>query len=370
MNELKLSQNLMALRQAKGVTQEALADHIGVTKGAVSKWENAQSTPDITTLPLLASYFDVSVDALLGYEPQLDEAQIKAKYEAFAQAFASEPFEEVMAQVEKAVKEYYACYPFLFQMALLLLNHFMLAKDQARQQQVIAQMDGWLARVLANSKDDALKSDARILQTLTWMQLGRVEDAIDVLEKVGDPYRLSHNCGSLLVTAYRMHGDADKATRFAQLQMFDGLMRLLQMSMMVVSLHATDPEVLAQTEARMNPVIAAFDLEQLNGNATAQYYFQMAVAALAQGDSTGAIARLEGFVRAIGALFAKKDFRMTGDDYFTSLADWQDELPGATPRSRETIRQDTLAQVTQIFGTLSGNPDYERIITKLKAVMA
>lgn len=43
MNELKLSDNLVCLRREKNVTQEALAAFVGVTKGAVSKWENGVS---------------------------------------------------------------------------------------------------------------------------------------------------------------------------------------------------------------------------------------------------------------------------------------------------------------------------------------
>ena len=71
MNFLNISGNLIRLRHEKKVTQEQVADFIGVTKASVSKWETGQSTPDIMLLPQLAAYFDVSVDALLGYEPQL-----------------------------------------------------------------------------------------------------------------------------------------------------------------------------------------------------------------------------------------------------------------------------------------------------------
>ena len=50
MNELKLSENLVRLRRERNVTQEALAAFVGVTKGAVSKWENGTTLPDVATL--------------------------------------------------------------------------------------------------------------------------------------------------------------------------------------------------------------------------------------------------------------------------------------------------------------------------------
>ena len=65
MEELSLSKNVANLRKKKGVTQETLAEFIGVTKASVSKWETGQSMPDVLILPKLASFFDVSVDELL-----------------------------------------------------------------------------------------------------------------------------------------------------------------------------------------------------------------------------------------------------------------------------------------------------------------
>lgn len=52
-------------RKKKGMTQDQLAEYIGVSSQAVSKWENDISCPDIALLPQLADYFSVSVDELL-----------------------------------------------------------------------------------------------------------------------------------------------------------------------------------------------------------------------------------------------------------------------------------------------------------------
>ncbi|MGL5383948.1 MAG: helix-turn-helix domain-containing protein, partial [Culicoidibacterales bacterium] len=70
---LQLHENLVKLRKIRGITQAQLAAFIGVTKASVSKWETGQSLPDILLLPQLAAYYAVSVDELLGYEPQLNK---------------------------------------------------------------------------------------------------------------------------------------------------------------------------------------------------------------------------------------------------------------------------------------------------------
>ncbi len=61
------SENIKTLRKQQHITQEQLAEAMGVSAGAVYKWEQGISTPDITLIMELASFFGVSVDALVGY---------------------------------------------------------------------------------------------------------------------------------------------------------------------------------------------------------------------------------------------------------------------------------------------------------------
>ncbi|MCL2494441.1 MAG: helix-turn-helix domain-containing protein [Oscillospiraceae bacterium] len=61
-----LSERILSLRKEKSLTQEALAQQLGVSFQAVSKWENEQSCPDIALLPQLAEIFEVTIDSLFG----------------------------------------------------------------------------------------------------------------------------------------------------------------------------------------------------------------------------------------------------------------------------------------------------------------
>ncbi len=70
-----LGKRIMHHRKRLHLTQDQLAEKLGVTAQAVSKWENDQSCPDINMLPKLAALFGTSTDALLGHEP-VYEAQV------------------------------------------------------------------------------------------------------------------------------------------------------------------------------------------------------------------------------------------------------------------------------------------------------
>ena len=62
---MNIGNNIAALRKEKGITQEELANILGVSAQAVSKWENNSSCPDVALLTDIADYFGVTVDALL-----------------------------------------------------------------------------------------------------------------------------------------------------------------------------------------------------------------------------------------------------------------------------------------------------------------
>ncbi len=66
--EIRIGRKIKELRKNHRITQEQLAEKIGVSFQAVSKWENDIALPDITLLPVLANYFGVSTDEILCYD--------------------------------------------------------------------------------------------------------------------------------------------------------------------------------------------------------------------------------------------------------------------------------------------------------------
>ena len=74
---MNIGNQIKALRLRRGVTQEALAQHFGITAQAVSKWECGSSVPDIGMLPGLSAYFGVSIDELFALSDELRMERIQ-----------------------------------------------------------------------------------------------------------------------------------------------------------------------------------------------------------------------------------------------------------------------------------------------------
>lgn len=110
-----MAKSIAQLRRGRGMTQEALAERIGVSPQTVSKWENQATCPDVALLPVLADVFGVSIDALYGREDlrravqpeQAIDRLIGCAREIFAgvcyDPARDGPFEEQLAAYERAM---------------------------------------------------------------------------------------------------------------------------------------------------------------------------------------------------------------------------------------------------------------------------
>ncbi len=74
---MQLSQIIRNKRLAAGLTQEELAQKVGVSAPAVSKWEKGTSYPDITLLPVLARNLGTDINTLLDFSSDLDPAALQ-----------------------------------------------------------------------------------------------------------------------------------------------------------------------------------------------------------------------------------------------------------------------------------------------------
>ena len=77
MTDINIGNKIRELRKKKGITQEALASVLSVSPQAVSKWESSLTYPDMEMIPVIARYFEVSMDILFDYEVREMKAKIQ-----------------------------------------------------------------------------------------------------------------------------------------------------------------------------------------------------------------------------------------------------------------------------------------------------
>lgn len=88
---MNIADRIQHLRKAEGLSQEELADKVGVSRQAVSKWESGQSTPDLDKVVMMSDLFKVTTDYILkGVEPEptVHKSRIQFLYIGFAIIFA------------------------------------------------------------------------------------------------------------------------------------------------------------------------------------------------------------------------------------------------------------------------------------------
>lgn len=348
MTKLTFSENLVKMRHEKKITQEQLADFLGVTKASVSKWETGNTLPDIQILPLLASYFDMTLDELLGYERNLSKEQIKCLYHRLADDFAEKPFEEVMEESQELVKKYYSCYPFLQQISILWLNHAPLAENEARQGQIRENIVALCDRIIENCRDIGICNNAVAIKSLIDLQSGNAGKVIETMEEVLDVNRIEDK-GTLLTMAYMIVGDVENAEKTAQICMYRSLSELLGFGLHLMKLHQKDWEYSQKIGKRLDNIMESFQIDKLNPNMAASYHYQRAVCLceFLEDETKQAeemiLNHLEQYILAAQRLF-QEGIILHGDDFFTKLDEWFEELDLGIKgvRSEKLVRESAL----------------------------
>ena len=234
---VKIGKQIKLLRNRDGVTQDRLAEALGVTSQAISKWENEIGYPDIEYIVPIANFFNVTVDALFEHDrseteskinqycEKLDEMHrgwenVNSRIDLARQALAEFPAEEkLLVRLATALWEkwsdeaYNGCYLIVDGKAVY---HF----------EKVRATEGWeepaqiMEKLLATSVDDKIRSECRDI-------LIRLYGDIGEKEKV---YRLAEYCpdckAANLFAAFNGKYD-DEARNNSQVLLQGGLFRLL-----------------------------------------------------------------------------------------------------------------------------------------------
>lgn len=315
---LKIGENILQKRKERGITQEELAEFMMVTKASVSKWETGQSYPDILLLPKLATFFNISVDELIGYDPDLSSAQIQKFYIDLENRVPDAGMDSIVEDIKIKIKQYYSCFDLLYYMSLFILNHCDLATDTTKKEEYLEYANNILKRVCEDSKDSILKDKSLSLRAACLISLGKSEEALDILPS-SDMLSISKDC--LVASAYLKTKKDNEVDQKLQVMIYKNINDLITLLMMKSSLNNDD---WVETLKRVEDLIETFNFTEINVSIVLNFYLSLATHYIEDNNLKLASQYVE---KLLNLLIESKEktFKIRGDEYFNQIDKWLDE---------------------------------------------
>ena len=192
---LNMSETIRARRRQLGMTQEQLAQRIGVSAAAVSKWEMGTSYPDFTLLPALAAYFEVSMDTLFDY----DVHEVKTKIEEILQEARLYFFEDTARYIE-TVKEALQTWPDNETLLTCLLDAYEYDLRERGNRAHLEEMVMLADKIIQESRDFVRVCNVKDDKAAALLKLGRYDEAKAVLETLPADVELRYDSMAFRLT--------------------------------------------------------------------------------------------------------------------------------------------------------------------------
>ncbi|WP_170061435.1 helix-turn-helix domain-containing protein [Rummeliibacillus pycnus] len=364
MKDLQFANTISALRKRKGITQDQVAAYVGVSKAAVSKWETGLSYPDILLLPKLATYYNLSIDELLGYKPQMTKEDIQKLYVELSQEFAIKPFDEIYERIQFIIDEYYSCFPLLMQMAVLLLNYQPMAGE--KQQDVMNKAIELCHRIEENSEDLRLVRQAGSLEANCQLVMQNPERVLELLGNDVEPYIGNE---ILVAHAFQLLQKPEKAKETLQVSMFQYVIGLLAIAPNYLMMHSDQPEQFQEIVKRIEDLIDTFDVKNLNFNSSLVFYLITAQGYMMQQNDDKATEMIQKYVEVCKMI--KFPITLHGDSFFDLIDEWlarELDLGSNATRDEQTIKTSLITSITNnpIFKPLLERTDVKSMLSNLQ----
>lgn len=183
-------------RRQEGLTQEQLAEAMGVSVAAVSKWEQGQSLPEIPMLMELADFFDLSVDALLGYRLRSNDR--KSVSERLKVLRREDRYDEGLAEAEKALQKFPNTFTVVYECAKLFEMAGGTRKDKALQRRALDLLTHAIRLLPQNSDPQVSEMSLRLDMANVLLDMEDWERALALLKENNACGLLDDQIGCLL----------------------------------------------------------------------------------------------------------------------------------------------------------------------------
>ena len=195
---IKIGAKIRLLRRQNDVTQDMLADHLGVTPQAVSRWESGVCYPDMNSLPLIADYFSVTMDDLLCYTNARKEQKVEEYLEEAERLLDRERLTEAMEVLRTALAEIPSSYRLQIEMAEVLSLYAEALKERGDSPKIHEAINAALdeavsfcRHILSDCTDDELRD--RTKKTLCDIYAHQMDNNAEALRIADQLHSMSYS---------------------------------------------------------------------------------------------------------------------------------------------------------------------------------
>lgn len=292
MRNTSIAENIAAGRRELGITQAALAERVGVTKAAVSKWELGQSLPDVAMLPRLASQLGVTLDELIGYGQELSDEEVSAIVRE-ATGLSSTDRDAAVARCERELRDHGSSWNLLVAVAGLFAGWATTARaagEEGAAAVLGGRADELCRRVVERSREPGEAFQARQIQATLLLSEGDAAAAAAMLEGMLAPG--SAGVYLLLEGAYEKLGKRSDALALNRRHLAESAGTVLVEVMCMVNL-ADDAEEIARLAERGEEARSALGWALADADSIPSLRFTAAARLLELGEEATALNQLE-----------------------------------------------------------------------------
>lgn len=182
---MRIGEQIKNYRKAAGLTQEQVANYLGVSTPAVNKWEKGNTYPDISLLPPLARLLKIDMNELFSFREELTEKEI-GQFVNELSAVALDTFAKAFEKAGSKIKEYPHCDRLIYTVATVLNSALTLSDlDAEKKSEYNAKIIEWLEQT-TDSQDEKVRTSSIFMLAAKYVQMEKYEEADVLLDKIPD----------------------------------------------------------------------------------------------------------------------------------------------------------------------------------------
>lgn len=180
---MSIGDTIKTLRRAKNLTQEDLAEYLGISSKAISQWETDRTSPDLSQIPLLCNFFNVTSDSLLGIDISAKQKKIDGIYNAAYEIACTGDHKKSIAMWLDGIKQFPDSFKLIIQYVdeVYMYSH-MLDDEEAHIESALSFID----KIMSDCTDSKIRNEAISTACMWYPKLGKAERAIELAGTLPD----------------------------------------------------------------------------------------------------------------------------------------------------------------------------------------